>query len=504
MREQLKNLIEQIIPVCSSWIVREDDGLEYFIDPIDKKEISAHYGATHAAAAFILWGKYRGNDVLYEKGINLLRSILKRWEINTGLPAFHFDFNNFALTIIEPFVDNQTVSLIKNTVCKTNDSNHNTINWLPMRWAVNLKRAAWSKDDKFQNIINTCKNTISKAINADGGIEDRLPNGKSFNLQYDLATVAILQYLCIHGEHIDISKELGFLLNSVAPDGDINYQGRGTNQIFAWGLWIYLLASSGQMTELKCALDYLKPRLLIMLSHNNMMLNEWEGEDKYLWWDYHYTSVYTAHCLLWLIMAYLDIDKNRIIPVFPASYESGLHIHRSENFFVSWFNGRKEYLAEQGPTIAAIWTKSQGMICKGSFGPWQGFFGNKYIYENVILNNYCGLLEVKHNFDVTKKKYLHKLLPELTTKTSCTFSPVFCPISVMENNNNLVIVWAYQGKSELIFNLPSISLSCDIELWTDDKIIPVFCNSIFKNQYGWVHLFQSRAFKAHHIKLVIK
>ena len=54
----------------------------------------------------------------------------------------------------------------------------------------------------------------------------------------------------------------------------------------------------------------------------------------------------------------------------------------------------------------------------------------------------------------------------------------------MENNNNLVIVWAYQGKSELIFNLPSISLSCDIELWTDDKIIPVFCNSIFKNQYA--------------------
>ena len=77
MREQLKNLIEQIIPVCSSWIVREDDGLEYFIDPIDKKEISAHYGATHAAAAFILWGKYRGNDVLYEKGINLLTIFLK-------------------------------------------------------------------------------------------------------------------------------------------------------------------------------------------------------------------------------------------------------------------------------------------------------------------------------------------------------------------------------------------------------------------------------------------
>ena len=192
-----------------------------------------------------------------------------------------------------------------------------------MRWAVNKKRIEWKGDNNYQSTINKCKEIIFKATNADGGIEDRLPHGTSFNLQYDLATVSILQYLRVQGEPMDLSKELGFLLNAVAPDGDINYQGRGTNQIFAWGLWIYLLASSGNTKDLLTALNFLEPRLKKMLDNNNMMLNEWEGKEKYLWWDYHYASVYTAHCLLWLVMAYIDAYKAKITPLFPITAETG-------------------------------------------------------------------------------------------------------------------------------------------------------------------------------------
>ena len=61
MRERIKELIEKIIPVCSSWIIKGDDGLDRFVDPNDGVEISAHYGATHVAAAFILWGHFSGN-----------------------------------------------------------------------------------------------------------------------------------------------------------------------------------------------------------------------------------------------------------------------------------------------------------------------------------------------------------------------------------------------------------------------------------------------------------
>ena len=488
MKEIIKYLVEQIIPVCENWIQKGEDGLECFIDPNDGEEISAHYGATHAAAALILMGKQKGDDALYKKGVGLLDSILKRWDKSKALYAFHFDFNNLALCLVEGSVDKEMSARIRETVINTADSNHNTINWLPMRWAVNRKRIEWTKDNKYASVISHCKETIAKATNADGGVEDRLPHGMSFNLQYDLATIAVLQYLRIQGEEIDLSKELGFLLNAVAPDGDINYQGRGTNQIFAWGLWIYLLASSGQEAALADALGYLSPRLGKMLEKNNMMLNEWDGKEKYLWWDYHYASVYTAHCLLWLVLALQDYGKSTIKPVVPTSTETGLHIYRSENFFVSWFEGRSEYLAEKGPAIACIWSKKQGMICKGTFAPWQGSFGNKYIYEDVVLKNYCGLLSVKRNKDWSKNRYIHKLMPMLESAPSLTLQPLFCPIAVDEKDSCLHITWDNANDIEVFFNMPVVSENTSFELYIDEKRVSTNCVQSVKNQYGWVFL----------------
>ena len=504
MAEQIKKLIELILPVCTSWIQKGTDGLERFVDPNDNEEISAHYGATHAAAAFIIWGKNTSNESLYRQGLSLLHSILVRWNDNKKLPAFHSDFNNLAISMVESIVDDETAQTIRNTICSTADSNHYTINWLPMRWAVNKKRIEWKGVNNYQSTINKCKEIIFKATNVDGGIEDRLPHGMSFSFQYDLATVAILQYLRVQGEPMDLSKELGFLLNAVAPDGDINYQGRGTNQIFAWGLWIYLLASSGNTKDLSTALNFLEPRLKKMLDNNNLMLNEWDGKEKYLWWDYHYTSVYTAHCLLWLIMAYIDVDKAKIAPSLPTTTETGLHIYRSDLFFVSWFEGRTEYLAEKGPAIAAIWSKEQGMICKGTFAPWQGPFGNKYLYEDVVLKNFCGLLEVKRNKDWSKNRYVHKLLPNLENEVACSIKTAFCPISVCEKNGAMEITWDYEGSSELVFNLPTTSEICMIKLFADGNEVSLYCNSAIKNQYGWMYLHQSRSLKCKQIITVIQ
>lgn len=501
MKSKIKSLIEQVVPVCEPWISKDTDCLYRFVDPNDGEEISAHYGATHAAASFIIWGKETDNEELYNKGMSLLHSILKRWDTSKRLPAFHYDFNNFALCLVIDYVDDETKTLIQETTCNTDDSNHNTINWLPMRWLVNKKRFEWTSDGKYNIIINHCKNTIAKATNADGGVEDRLPYGMSFNLQYDVATVAVLQYLRVHGEEMDLSKELGFLLNAVAPDGDINYQGRGTNQVFAWGLWIYLLASSGQNNALALALNYLSPRLPKMLAHSSMMLNEWEGSEKYLWWDYHYTSVYTAHFLLWSIMAYLDYGKKAITPVYPTSTETGLHIFRSENAFVSWFDGRSEYLAEKGPAIAAIWTKRDGMIFKGTFGPWQGPFGNKYIYEDVVIKNFYGLLEVKRNKDWSKNRYVHKLIPSLESEIELTLKPLFAGISVFEANGTLEIILENHTDKEVIFNALVINQNQRINLSVDGSVIPCVCNEAVRNQYGWMCLHQSHAIvgKSFHI-----
>lgn len=503
MKNRIKELLEQIVPVCESWVQKGEDGFDSFVDPNDNEEISAHYGATHAAAAFILWGKQTGNDALYNKGVCLLDSILKRWDKSKTLPAFHFDFNNLALCLVEDLVDDVMAARIRETVINTSDSNHDTINWLPMRWAVNKKRIEWTNDDKYSSVITHCKETIAKATNTDGGVEDRLPHGMSFNLQYDLATVAVLQYLRVHGEDLDLGNELGFLLNAVAPDGDINYQGRGTNQIFAWGLWVYLLASSCQESALEGALGYLSPRLGKMLANNNMMLNEWEGKEKYLWWDYHYASVYTAHCLLWLVLALLDYGKRAVTPIKPTTTETGLHIHRSENFFVSWFEGRSEYLAEKGPAIACIWSKKQGMICKGTFAPWQGPFGNKYIFEDVVLKNYCGLLSIKRNKDWSKNKYVHKLMPSLETDASLTIAPVFCPLDIEEKEGKLVVAWNYDGKDEVLLNVSAVSQKVVLQADNKDSSLKILCVEAIRNQYEWVWLYQSSPFNTENIKLTL-
>lgn len=309
--DKIEQLINVTLKTCESW-VKFDDGQLKFIDPIDKIEISAHYGATHAATAFILLGELREDKKLLEKGISLINSIVQRWDHSKTLLGFDNDFNNFALCIAYDSLKKQEAKLageIKTKVCNTLDSNHNTINWLPMRWYVNLKRYEWTGDQKYQKICKECKSKITEATNKDGGIEDILPKGTSFNLQYDLATVAVLQFLNCRGLDINLTREFSFLTQNILPDGDINYQGRGTNQIFAWGMWLYVLSTTNNTTELKKATSFLSDKVPVMLENNNIMLNDSKGEEKYLWWDYHYTSVYTAHFLFWMVLSLVDFQK---------------------------------------------------------------------------------------------------------------------------------------------------------------------------------------------------
>ena len=499
-QQRIEIIIEQILSLIQKWVIITEDGNLIFEDPIDKMEISAHYGATHAATAFIIYGQRKENYELYNLGINLLNSILKRWTDNKKLNSFHFDFNNFALCVAYDTIKEKEKELsakIKSTILSTSDSNHNTINWLPMRWFVNLKRYEWTNDTKYQKIIDYCRSTIETATNNDGGIEDILPKGLSFNLQYDIATAGVLQFLRVNGEKYNLEKELGFLLNAVSPDGDINYQGRGTNQIFGWGNWIYLLSTAGKEIALKQSLDYLCDKIPTMLYNHNIMLNDWDGSEKYLWWDYHYCSVYTSHFLFWLILSIENFGKSPIKEVYINDFSSGLSIYKSDDYFVSIFDGRTKYLSERGPIIVALWTKRDGMIIKGSFAPWQGMFGNNYSYSEIAIRNFFGLLEIKHNRDYHQNRFIRKFLPFLLSEISVQYKPLFAQIEIEIKEKSIIIRFENPSNNCTQINIPSLKSSMSNVLVSAD------CNNIdlhnimnIRNQYSKIQIFQSKNIKA--------
>lgn len=495
MKNAIDGMINEIVENCLPWI-RYINGKPHFVDPIDGVEISAHYGATHMAAAMIIYGLHEKRTDLYGQGIDLLNSIIDRWDKNKALPGFHNDFNNFALCVVfKHLIENnrepKICERIKAVILSTPDSNNPTVNWFPMRWYVNQIRYEWTSDKKYLEICETCRKWIQDATYNDGFIDDRIPKGLSFNLQYDVATVAVMQYLNNLGIKVNLSKELGALINAVAPDGDINYLGRGTNQIFAWGLWIYLLSSSGKINELEIAVRYLSDRLHTILINHNIMLNDYPGEEKYLWWDYHYCSVYTAHLLMWLVYAKLDMNRYPINETLDKSEDSGVHVHKADDYFVLIFDGRKEYLAEKGPVISALWTKSAGMVCKGNFGPWQGAFGNLYADKISVVLNSIGLFEVKSNREFQENRLIHKLCSHFNMRESLTLIPHKSRIIFREKKDRIEIEWI--ASNQCLLSIPLLKENEKFEVTLDGKLVHPQIYSMVRNQYSWVYLYQSKA-----------
>ena len=158
-------------------------------------EISNHYGASHLAAALVLYGLQFRDRGRYEAGVCLLKSLLKRWDESKKL---HADFNHFAICVVADALkdkDGELCKMIQKVVLSSDDNAHETVNWLPMRWYVNKKRYEWSGEEKFLSKCDYCRSLIIKATNQDGGIEDRLPKGVSFNLQYDTVNRTFLHHV---------------------------------------------------------------------------------------------------------------------------------------------------------------------------------------------------------------------------------------------------------------------------------------------------------------------
>ena len=169
------------------------------------------------------------------------------------------------------------------------------------------------------------------------------------------------------------------------------------------------------------------------------------------------------------------------------------------DFSIITFNGRKKYLAESGPIISAFWIKKYGIINKGTFGPWQGAFGNKYSFGDVIFRNYFGLLKLENNFDWSKNKIINKLLPNFKNKKYISAQPIMANIGVKQESNIVIITFDNSKFESVVLNFPIFNNNLEksmISLLVDGEPMEISNNLKIRNQYGWCKIYQSKKSKA--------
>lgn len=480
--ETLASLFEKTFSRCEEWLGTDEQGRTVLVDPHEHQVIGHHYALSHFAAAAILGCPMESDR--FELGVSVLRSVLSRWGQDSTTPGFHNDFNTFALMLIHDELERLEIceaerDEIERTVLSTPDSNHDTVNWIPMRLVADEARCRWGSGSG--RALRDQRRKIQEAANGDGLIEDRLPRGTSFNLQYDISTVALLDLLETLGieQPLDVQKAFMALTACVLPDGDVNYLGRGCNQIFAWGPWLYLLKRRGDEASQRLAADFLVPRAATMLENENILLNCLPGKDRDLWWDYHYSSVYAAHFLLWLALARRTEPSGASSSAESAGNfaDSGVLITKSEDAMAVVFSGRREYLAERGPEVEALWTKRRGIIHKGAFGPWCGAFGNLWSAPSVVFNHF-GLLRAGGRRG--------------------GLQPLFVPVEATISEDFITLRLSCRRPRVAVFNAPLRleEAAEDISVAADGAKVPFRRSGAVVTQYGDETLYQTAPIKA--------
>ncbi|MFW3361839.1 hypothetical protein ACN2A0_04150 [Aerococcus viridans] len=272
--------------------------------------------------------------------------------------------------------------------------------------------------------------------------------------------------------------------------------GRGTNQIFAWGPWIYLVKKNITSFDSKVykTLNYFNNAYKDSFVNGNIIMNNYEASNKDLWWDYHHSSVYQSHLVMWMSLSMLNIDnkvelkgiKNfKITP--KTKKKSGIRVINNPSFYIFLHDGSQEYFAEIGPAIYNIWTSNVGTIFKGGYGPTASSFGLKSLNIFDALINHCGPIHIGYKNNQIKISY--------STKA----------IDIKKQNDHLIIRYEVDRSKVSMFNFAYFKeLEFDWKILNDQGRVLKYTKNHSKNQYGDIAVIQTDNYLTKYWYLKIK
>lgn len=497
------------------------DGYDALIDPIDQERLGDHYGESHLCAALFLRAKRTQDYESLDMAKSLLKGLMQRYGEDRNSAQYHADFNNFAFCIIYHALCDMKSEMaveLESIIINLKASKNSTVNWLPMRAYVYYTKYEITHTKQYLHLANSIIRSIDKIAYDDGLLDDLFPKGTSFNLQYCISTIACLKF--VHetfkestvASALNIDKGIRTLSKLILPDGDINYLGRGCNQLFAWGPWIYIVRSTPGIYK-PTNISYFTDTYAKIINNYNLLLNELKGEKKLLWWDYHHYSVYAAHYLLWYELGKKNYDAESIDTNAPGEaineeFESGLKIDRNANFFVVSFNGRNRYLTEKGPQIAAICSSKYGTIFKGGHGATRDHFGEKYFNPITAYLNHFGLIEL-HTRPSKARNRVERKLHDLIVHKANTLAimPKYLLKNVILNESELILHFRGRRRKEMAFSIPvpeRMDINSCMTLYADNRPISLRIISKMYTQYGICDLYISDCQNANEWKLAIR
>ena len=372
-------------------------------DPVAGTIVGSHYALSHYCAGLYLQAYLRKDDDLKNRANAVFDYICETHQHFVGQYDYHNDFNNFALALLLR-LDSTTPNLLPPTTRErssqmlrgTPDSRHTVVNWLPMRAFNCCLRGELTGKRHFLRKARCLLRSVLSTKCPDGLFEDQLQRGLSANPQYHAFTLAVLRL----GHHLGcfdldpgiLHDSICFLVNLIDPDGDFNYFGRGTNQVFGWGPMLFLLRNLHEGTEHldRCA-SFLAEHVPVCLRNNGILLDCSIEYQHVMWRSYHYSSVYVSHLFFWLSLTeFVSLPVST--PTHLQYHSDNVRVVSNEDVFASVFAGRTSYIAERGPMLCNLWLRKMGSLFKGPLGPFLDCppYQPEHIAKSAVVLNYLG------------------------------------------------------------------------------------------------------------------